>query len=142
LVGSPGRKNNTENCNYHDADHDNYGDRPSYTLDFLTDWLASTAALVFHPNRFATLGSPRTASTGKQLAFAASSMAVAIVLFQNIGEGRGAAHMLPARRGAAAAFRRAGADKVALHVGQPAQDGNHQPPGAGRGVGPTARPVS
>jgi hypothetical protein len=39
--------------------------------------------------------------------------------------------MLPLRLGAAAAFRCAGAYQVALYVGQPAQDRNHQPPGAG-----------
>jgi hypothetical protein len=52
------------------------------------------------------------------------------------GERRGAAHMLAARLGAAPALRRAGADKIALHVGEAAKDGNHQAPGAGGGVGP------
>jgi hypothetical protein len=52
------------------------------------------------------------------------------------GERRGAAHMLAARLGAAPAFRRAGADKIALHVGEAAKDGNHQATGAGGGVGP------
>ena len=44
--------------------------------------------------------------------------------------------MLAARLGAAPALRRAGADKIALHVGEAAKDGNHQAPGAGGGVGP------
>jgi hypothetical protein len=52
------------------------------------------------------------------------------------GERRGAAHMLAARLGAAPAFRHARADKIALHVGKAAKDGNHQAPGAGGGVGP------
>ena len=41
--------------------------------------------------------------------------------------------MLPS---AAAVFCRAGADQVAFHVGQPAEDGDHQPLGAGGSVGP------
>ena len=44
--------------------------------------------------------------------------------------------MLAARLGAAPALRRAGADKVALFVGEAAKDGNHQTPDAGGGVGP------
>ena len=44
--------------------------------------------------------------------------------------------MLAAGLGAAPALRRAGADKIALHVGEAAKDGNHQAPGAGGGVGP------
>jgi hypothetical protein len=43
---------------------------------------------------------------------------------------------MPARLGAAPALRRAGADKIALNVGEAAKDGNHQAPGAGGGVGP------
>jgi hypothetical protein len=52
------------------------------------------------------------------------------------GEGRGTAHMLPKCPGTAPALRRAGADKIVLHVCQAAKDSNHQAPGAGGGVGP------
>ena len=48
----------------------------------------------------------------------------------------GTANMLPALLRPAAAFGGAGADKVALHVRQPAKNGNHQAAGAGAGVGP------
>src|SRR5271168_984828 len=41
----------------------------------------------------------------------------------SVGEFRGTAHVLPASYRAAPAFRRAGADQVALHVGQPAENG-------------------
>jgi hypothetical protein len=44
--------------------------------------------------------------------------------------------MLPALLRAAAAFGGAGADKVALHVRQAAENGDHQSAGAGAGVGP------
>ena len=44
--------------------------------------------------------------------------------------------MLTALLRPAAALGGAGADKVALHVGQAAENGNHQAPGAGAGVGP------
>src|SRR4051794_11655861 len=54
----------------------------------------------------------------------------------NVGQLRRAPHMLPPRLGAAAALRRAGADEVALHIGKATEDSDHQPPGAGRGVGP------
>jgi hypothetical protein len=47
--------------------------------------------------------------------------------------------MLPLRLGAASAFGGARADKIALYVRQSAQDGNHQSPGAGAGVGPRLR---
>ena len=50
------------------------------------------------------------------------------------------AHALPALLRPAAALGGAGADKVALHVRQSAQNGNHQPPGASAGVGPRLRP--
>ncbi len=46
------------------------------------------------------------------------------------------AHALSALLRPAAALGGAGADKIALHVGQAAQHGNHQPPGAGSGIGP------
>jgi len=46
------------------------------------------------------------------------------------------AHVLPARFGSVSALRRAGTDQVALHVRQAAQNGNHQPPGAGFSVSP------
>jgi hypothetical protein len=42
----------------------------------------------------------------------------------------------PLGLGAAPALGGAGADKVALHVRQSTQHGNHEPPGAGAGVGP------
>jgi hypothetical protein len=41
-------------------------------------------------------------------------------------EGRPTTHVLPARLGPAAAFGRAGADQVMLHVGQAAKHGKHQ----------------
>jgi hypothetical protein len=44
--------------------------------------------------------------------------------------------VLPARLRAASAFCRPGTDKVALHVGQAAEDGNHQAAGACGGVSP------
>jgi hypothetical protein len=44
--------------------------------------------------------------------------------------------MLSTGLGAAPAFGGVGADQVALHVCQAAENGNHQPPGAGAGVGP------
>ena len=44
--------------------------------------------------------------------------------------------MLPVLPRPAAAFGRPGADKVAFHVGQAAEHGEHQAPGAGAGVGP------
>jgi hypothetical protein len=53
-----------------------------------------------------------------------------------VGQLRGSAHVLPALLGRAAALGGAGADKVALDVGEAAQHGNHQAPGAGAGVGP------
>jgi hypothetical protein len=54
-------------------------------------------------------------------------------------QGRGSAHALPALLRPAAALGGAGADKVALDVGEPSEDGNHQPPRAGAGVGPRLR---
>ncbi len=53
-----------------------------------------------------------------------------------LGQFRFPAHALPALLRPAAALGGAGADKVALHVGQAAENGNHQAPGAGAGVGP------
>ena len=44
--------------------------------------------------------------------------------------------MLSSGLGAAPAFGGAGADKIALHVRQPAENRQHQAPGAGAGVGP------
>jgi len=44
--------------------------------------------------------------------------------------------MLPALLRPAAAFGGAGADKIALHVREAAEYGNHQSPGASAGVGP------
>src|SRR3954464_13278820 len=44
--------------------------------------------------------------------------------------------MLSLGLGAAPAFSSAGADKIALNVRQPAENGNHQAPGAGAGIGP------
>ena len=49
------------------------------------------------------------------------------------------AHALPALLRAAAALGGAGADKIALHVGEAAQHGYHQSPGPGAGVGPWLR---
>jgi hypothetical protein len=46
------------------------------------------------------------------------------------------AHALPALLRPAAALSGAGADKVALHIRQPAEYRQHQAPGAGAGVGP------
>ena len=54
-------------------------------------------------------------------------------------EGRGSAHGLSLRLGARAAFGGAGADKIALHIGQASENRQHQPPGAGAGVGPRFR---
>jgi hypothetical protein len=53
-----------------------------------------------------------------------------------VSEFRRAAHVLPASYCPAPAFRRAGADQVALHVRQLAEDSDHQPAGAGGGIGP------
>ncbi len=47
--------------------------------------------------------------------------------------------MLPSRLGAASAFGGAGADKIALNIGKPAEYRQHQAPGAGGGVGPRFR---
>jgi len=44
--------------------------------------------------------------------------------------------MLSLGLSAAPAFGGAGADKITLHVRQPAENGNHQAPGARGGVGP------
>src|SRR6516165_2989582 len=52
---------------------------------------------------------------------------------------RRTAHVLAALFRPAAAFGGAGADKVALHVSEPAENGNHQSPGAGAGIGPRFR---
>ena len=49
------------------------------------------------------------------------------------------AHALPALRCPAAALGGAGTDKIALHVRQAAEYGNHQAPGAGAGVSPRLR---
>jgi len=38
--------------------------------------------------------------------------------------------------GAGSAFRRPRADKIALHIGEVSEDGEHQSPGAGASVGP------
>jgi hypothetical protein len=53
-----------------------------------------------------------------------------------LGQFRFPAHALPALLRPAAALGGAGADKIALHVRQSAENGNHQAPGAGAGVGP------
>ncbi|MGA8760612.1 MAG: hypothetical protein WB611_30655 [Stellaceae bacterium] len=47
--------------------------------------------------------------------------------------------MLPVLLRPAAALGGAGANKVALHVRKAAENGNHQPPCAGGGVGPRLR---
>ena len=47
--------------------------------------------------------------------------------------------MLSLGLGAAPAFGGAGADKVALYIGKPAENREHQAPGAGAGVGPRFR---
>ena len=46
------------------------------------------------------------------------------------------AHALPALLRPAAALGDAGADKITFNVGQAAENGNHQAPGAGAGVEP------
>jgi hypothetical protein len=53
-----------------------------------------------------------------------------------IGEFERSAHFLPARRGARPAFACARPDQIALELGQPAQDGQHQAPVRCGGVGP------
>ena len=52
---------------------------------------------------------------------------------------RGAAHGLFLGLGAAPAFGCAGADKVALNIGKPAEYGQHQAPGAAGAIGPGFR---
>ena len=47
--------------------------------------------------------------------------------------------MLPLGLRAAPAFCRAGADQIAFHIGEASEDGEHQAPGAGAGVGPGFR---
>ena len=47
--------------------------------------------------------------------------------------------MPPSGLGAAPAFGGAGADQVSLHVRQTAQHGQHEPAGAGAGIGPRLR---
>ena len=51
----------------------------------------------------------------------------------------GSAHMLPLGLGAAPALGGAGADKIALNIGQPAEYRQHQAPGAAAAVGPRFR---
>jgi hypothetical protein len=53
-----------------------------------------------------------------------------------IGEFERSAHFLPARHGARPAFACARPDQIALELGQPAQDGQHQAPVRCGGVGP------
>jgi hypothetical protein len=47
--------------------------------------------------------------------------------------------MLPTLLRPAAALGGAGADKIALHIGKAAENGNHQAPGAGAGIDPRFR---
>jgi hypothetical protein len=47
----------------------------------------------------------------------------------------GSAHVLSLRLGTAPALGGAGTDKIPLHVGQPAERGEHQAPGARPGIG-------
>ena len=54
-------------------------------------------------------------------------------------EERGSAHVLSLGLGAAPTFGGAGADQIALHVGEASEYGEHQAPGAGAGVGPRLR---
>jgi hypothetical protein len=54
-------------------------------------------------------------------------------------QGRGSAHGLSLGLGTAPALGCAGADKIALNIGKPAEDGEHQAPGAGAGVGSRLR---
>jgi len=56
-----------------------------------------------------------------------------------VGEFRGSAHIMPALLRPAAALGGAGADQVALHVREAAENGYHQPPGAGAGPRGRAR---
>ena len=44
--------------------------------------------------------------------------------------------MLPLGLGAAPAFGGTGADKIALHVGEASENGEHQAPGAAGAIGP------
>jgi hypothetical protein len=57
-------------------------------------------------------------------------------LLLRLGQFGFAAHALPALLRPAAALGGAGSDKIALHVREAAENGNHQAPGAGAGVGP------
>jgi protein-L-isoaspartate(D-aspartate) O-methyltransferase len=54
-------------------------------------------------------------------------------------EGRRKAHVLSLGIGAAPSLGCAGADKIALNIGQPAEYRQHQPPGAAGAVGPRFR---
>ena len=58
----------------------------------------------------------------------------------HVGEFRWSAHALPSCLAPAPPLGRAGADQVALHVGQAAEDGNHQPPRCRRRCRPRAPP--
>jgi len=49
------------------------------------------------------------------------------------------AHVLSLGLGAAPALGGAGADQIALHIGEASKDGEHQAPGASAGVGPRFR---
>jgi hypothetical protein len=51
-------------------------------------------------------------------------------------QGRGAAHVLSLGLGAAPAFGGAGADQIALDVGEASEYREHQAPGAGAGISP------
>jgi Pentapeptide repeats (8 copies) len=73
---------------------------------------------------------------GKRSAFGPAATGLVLLCRRQF---RGPAHMLPTLLRPAAAFSGAGADKIALHVRQSAENGNHQPPGAGAGVGPRFR---
>jgi hypothetical protein len=60
--------------------------RRHVTLDFLTEWIRSTAVLVFDPNALATAGNRKAdiACEEKGLAFAAASLVVALALFETL----------------------------------------------------------
>ena len=55
-------------------------------LDFLTEWIRSTAVLVVDPNELAAAGKQKAdrACEEKDLAFAAASLVVALALFETL----------------------------------------------------------
>jgi hypothetical protein len=76
---------------------------------------------------------------GKRCALRTSPASLGL---QRLGEFRGSAHVLAPLLCPAAPFGGAGADKVALHVGEASEDGDHQPPSENVHAGCGARPHS